>query len=144
MRHERRDRCARGLRGPAHGHARDTGAGVGGDAGERGAAAMTRRELERRAEALATARVPFVSATVVRVERPASVRPGAAAIILADGSIDGFVGGACAESSVRLQALRVLETGEAVLMRIAPDGGGGEAGEGTVTVENPCLSGGSL
>ena len=43
---------------------------------------------------------------------PTSVRAGDSAIVLGDGTIEGFVGGACAETSVRLQALRVLETGE--------------------------------
>ena len=34
--------------------------------------------------------------------------------------MDGFVGGSCADATVRLQALRVLETGEPVLVRIVP------------------------
>src|SRR3984957_15632727 len=93
-------------------------------------------------------RRPFVLATVVRARRPTSVRPGAAAIILADGEIDGFVGGVCAESSVRLYSLRALETGEPLLLRLVPgDGEGGGAGdtiEGAVVERNPCLSGGSL
>jgi len=46
---------------------------------------------------------------------------------------------------VRLQALRVLETGEPTLLRILPgdEDGPGEQ-EGTVVVANPCLSGGAL
>ena len=64
--------------------------------------------------------VPFVTATVVRAAKPTSVRPGDAAIVLADGTIDGFVGGVCAQASVRLHAARVLETGEAVLLRLLP------------------------
>jgi xanthine dehydrogenase accessory factor len=98
----------------------------------------------RRADALIEERVPFVEATVVRARRPASVRPGATALVLGDGRIDGFVGGACAEESVRLHALRALETGEALLLRIEPDRGEGDATEGAVTVHNPCVSGGGL
>jgi xanthine dehydrogenase accessory factor len=104
---------------------------------------MTERQA-RRATALAEERAPFVQATVVRAQRPASVRPGATAIVLADGRIDGFVGGACAEESVRLHALRALETGEALLLRIEPDTGEASATEGAVTVHNPCVSGGGL
>jgi xanthine dehydrogenase accessory factor len=101
--------------------------------------------LEARAEALAAARAPFVVATVVRRQRPASVRAGDTALVLADGTIEGFVGGACAEESVRLHALRVLETGEPLLLRIVPEPSGGAADlEGEVTVANPCLSGGAL
>ncbi|MGH2969040.1 MAG: XdhC family protein, partial [Solirubrobacteraceae bacterium] len=61
---------------------------------------------------------PFVRATVVRAQRPSSVRPGDAAIVRPDGTIEGFVGGVCAEHSVRMHALRALETGEPLLLRI--------------------------
>jgi xanthine dehydrogenase accessory factor len=105
---------------------------------------MMPRGLARRAEALAAERTPFVTATVVRVERPTSVFAGDAAIVLADGTMEGFVGGQCAESTVRLHAARVLETGEALLLRIVPGEDDDPATEGTVTVHNPCLSGGAL
>jgi xanthine dehydrogenase accessory factor len=100
--------------------------------------------LATRADALTAGRVPFVSAIVVRAARPTSVRPGASALILGDGTIEGFVGGVCAEESVRLHALRALETGEPVLLRILPGDGEAAATEGAVTVQNPCLSGGAL
>jgi xanthine dehydrogenase accessory factor len=107
---------------------------------------VIRGELARRAEALIDAREPFVAATVIRAQSPTSVHPGDAALIGADGMIDGFVGGACAESSVRLHAQRVLETGESLLLRILPGEDESEtaAVEGAVTVRNPCLSGGAL
>jgi xanthine dehydrogenase accessory factor len=103
-----------------------------------------RSEIAGRADALTASRTPFAVATVVRRQRPSSVRPGDSAVVLADGSIEGFVGGACAEESVRLHALRVLETGEALLLRIVPGEIEGPAEEGAVTVSNPCLSGGAL
>jgi xanthine dehydrogenase accessory factor len=105
---------------------------------------MMPRKLAHRAEALAAERTPFVTATVVRVERPTSVSAGDAALVLADGTMEGFVGGQCAESTVRLHAARVLETGEPLLLRIVPGDAEGPAVEGTVTVHNPCLSGGAL
>ncbi len=94
--------------------------------------------------ALDEARVAYVEATVVRAQAPSSARAGARAIVLGDGRIEGFVGGACAEESVRLHALRALETGEPLLLRILPARAGAETGEGYVTVANPCLSGGGL
>src|SRR3954453_3665982 len=90
-------------------------------------------------------RVPFVVATVVRASKPTSVRPGDAALVLADGRIEGFVGGVCAEESVRLYAARALETGEAGLLRLLPGlTSSEEAREGVVVAHNPCLSGGAL
>jgi xanthine dehydrogenase accessory factor len=86
----------------------------------------------------------FVSAVVVRAQRPSSVRPGDRARVLPDGTIDGFVGGVCAEPSVRMHALRVLETGDPLLLRIVPGDDDLPAQEGAVTVHNPCLSGGAL
>lgn len=103
-----------------------------------------RPELTGRADALTASRTPYAVATVVRRQRPSSVRPGDSAVVLADGTIEGFVGGACAEESVRLHALRVLETGEPLLLRIIPGEAEGPAEEGAVTVSNPCLSGGAL
>jgi xanthine dehydrogenase accessory factor len=105
---------------------------------------MIGASLSRRADDLRAARTPFVVATVVRAQRPTSVRTGDAAIVLGDGTIEGFVGGSCAEQSVRLHALRALETGEALLLRILPGDDDAPAAEGAVTVQNPCLSGGSL
>lgn len=99
-----------------------------------------------RADQLRTGRTPFVLATVVRAERPTSAKPGDRALVLPDGTLEGFVGGSCAESTVRLQSLRLLATGESTLLRITPEPGTdpAPAGEGTVTVANPCLSGGTL
>lgn len=105
-----------------------------------------RLELAGRAEALAAAGTPFVWATVVRAERPTSAKPGDSALVLADGQVDGFVGGDCAESTVRAQALEVLATAAPRLVRITPlpEDVAAADDDGVVTVHNPCLSGGSL
>jgi xanthine dehydrogenase accessory factor len=91
-------------------------------------------------------RAPFVAATVVRAQSPTSVRAGDSGIVGPDGAIEGFVGGTCAEASVRLYSLRAMESGEPLLLRILPGDaqGDAEATEGAVTVRNPCLSGGAL
>ncbi|GAA2449512.1 XdhC family protein [Actinomadura vinacea] len=99
--------------------------------------------LAVRAERLRTERTPFVLATVVRTERPTSAKTGDRALVLADGTLEGFVGGTCAASTVRAQAMRLLESGESTLLRITP-GPEEPGGEGLVTVSNPCLSGGTL
>src|SRR3954469_18498607 len=85
-------------------------------------------------------RVPFVVATVVRAAKPTSVRPGDCAIVLGDGTIEGFVGGVCAQESVRLHAARALETGEAVLLRLLPGLALSERDpfDGVVVAHNPC------
>src|SRR5690349_19627439 len=93
---------------------------------------------------LARSRVPFVQATVVRAQRPTSAHAGDTALVRADGVIDGFVGGTCAEASVREYGLRVLSSNEPLLLRIVPEVGAPAEEEGAVTVANPCLSGGSM
>jgi xanthine dehydrogenase accessory factor len=105
---------------------------------------MIKGELADRMEELIAARVPFVTATVVRAMSPTSVRPGDSALVLADGVIEGFVGGVCAQSSVRLHAARALETGEAVILRLEPGAGEESAEDGIVVDHNPCLSGGTM
>jgi xanthine dehydrogenase accessory factor len=88
----------------------------------------------------------YVRATVISAERPTSAKAGDTALVLADGTMVGFVGGSCAESTVRAEALRSLETGESVVLRITPDADPTVEPDrpGHVTVTNPCLSGGTL
>ena len=49
--------------------------------------------LSRRADDLGAAGIAFVTATVVRARRPTSVEAGSVALVLGDGTIEGFVGG---------------------------------------------------
>ncbi|GAA1462697.1 XdhC family protein [Nocardiopsis exhalans] len=106
---------------------------------------MAAVDLSDRGRELLADRVPFVEATVVRAQVPASVRPGDGAIVLSDGSIEGFVGGQCAQGSVRAAALGAIRDGRSVLLRVLP----GEEEPfpetpGAHVVVNPCLSGGAL
>jgi xanthine dehydrogenase accessory factor len=101
--------------------------------------------ISERAQQLLAARTPFVHARVVRAQPPTSSYPGDEAILLADGTIEGFVGGQCAQNSVRKAALGVLQAGESVLLRVLPDGDVHfPEAPGACVVVNPCLSGGSL
>src|SRR5689334_2835697 len=121
---------------------------------------MLTGSLSARARELTAQGAPFVTATVVRVEHPTSSKPGNVALVHEDGSIEGFVGGVCAQNSVRLYSLKAIERGEPLLLRILPDGPPDSAtvknaanvdpgrevahDEGSVTVQNPCLSGGAI
>ena len=114
---------------------------------------MMTAAVSRRVQELAAQGTAFVTATVVRAQRPTSAQAGNVALVLGDGTIEGFVGGECAQQSVRVYALQALATGEAILLRIVPDGPPVapddpgreiENDEGAVTVENPCLSGGAI
>jgi xanthine dehydrogenase accessory factor len=110
---------------------------------------MNTGDLRAHAEELRNNGSAFVFATVVRAERPTSAKPGAHAVVHADGTMVGFVGGDCARASVRTQALAALTSGEPLLLRITPDeDADGTASQtprdGELTVHNPCLSGGVL
>lgn len=101
--------------------------------------------MNERARELLLARTPFVHATVVRAQHPTSAHAGDEAILLADGTIEGFVGGECAQNSVRKAAMGVLLAGESVLLRVLPDGDVHfPEAPGACVVVNPCLSGGAL
>lgn len=100
---------------------------------------MLRSDLTSRSLELRAARVPFVHARVVLAEAPTSAKPGDEAIVLADGSIEGFVGGACAEATVREAAVGLVGP---VVLRITPVPEDGHPGKRVV--HNPCLSGGTL
>lgn len=104
--------------------------------------------LARRAEELAAQGAAYVTATVVRAGRPTSARAGDVALVTSDGKIQGFVGGICAEHSVRLFAWSAMEAGEPLLLRILPkpvvEGGQSKQEDGAVTVVNTCLSGGAI
>jgi xanthine dehydrogenase accessory factor len=95
-------------------------------------------DLRRRGEA-------FALATVVRCERPTSAKPGAKALIRPDGSVTGWVGGACAEPVVAREALAALRDGHPRLVVLVGDGGRDPARtEGIVHYPMTCHSGGTL
>jgi xanthine dehydrogenase accessory factor len=91
---------------------------------------MTPEEVLVRAGEMAAGREPFVLATVVNVVRPASTRRGDRALVTADGTVSGWIGGACSEPTVVRESLRALADGETRLVRIE----GGCASEGMVEV----------
>lgn len=100
--------------------------------------------LAARARELTERREPFVRATVVRAQHPTSAHAGDTALVLADGEIDGFLGGTCVEASVREYGLQTLANQEPLLLRVVPGEPSSTREEGAVSVANPCLSGGAV
>jgi xanthine dehydrogenase accessory factor len=103
------------------------------------------RSLFARAAELSQAGRPFAFATVVAVARPTSARPGAHGIVHPDGSIEGWVGGSCAQPVVVREALHALADGQPRLLRLSKDAPAeGRRGDGIVELVMTCHSGGTL
>jgi xanthine dehydrogenase accessory factor len=76
-------------------------------------------EFYSKAAELAGRRQSFAMATIVRVEGSSSAKRGSKAIIDAQGKILlGWVGGGCAESTVRTEALKCIELGRPALVTL--------------------------
>ena len=94
---------------------------------------------------LTTHRVPYVLATVVWRRGPSSGRQGSKAVILADGTVRGWLGGACAEPSVVRHARECLETGDPALLFLGQSGElDGRSLDGVRQVAMACESEGAL
>lgn len=96
-----------------------------------------------KAARLKTEGKPFALVTVVRAVSPTSAKPGAKAIVEPDGVIQGWVGGGCAQPAVIKTAQKVLQQGQAQLIRISPTKEG-YVEEGITDFGMTCHSGGTL
>lgn len=92
---------------------------------------------------LRSERQPFVLATVVAYKSPQSAKPGSKAIIRADGTVSGWVGGGCVQPIVLREARKVLETGKPKLLTISPESTH-EDWKGVESYRMTCEGGGSL
>lgn len=101
-------------------------------------------DLIARAARLGAEGTAYALATVVGVLRPASARMGNQAIVTGDGTIDGWVGGACSEPVVIREALRSLADGQPRLVKICPAGEAADAGPNVVIAESSCASEGTV
>ncbi|MCW2610737.1 MAG: xanthine dehydrogenase accessory factor [Actinomycetota bacterium] len=81
-------------------------------------------------------------ATVVWRREPSSGRPGAKALVLPDGTVRGWLGGACAEPTVVRESLHALETGAPKLLFLGS--ADGELPGDVVSVPMACASEGAL
>jgi xanthine dehydrogenase accessory factor len=97
------------------------------------------------ATALSERGVAFVLATVVWRRAPSSGQVGSKALIVADGTMHGWLGGACAQPTVRREALTSLDDGRMRLLLLGLPAEAAEAfGEGVVVVPMECGSEGAL
>lgn len=88
--------------------------------------------------------IPFATATVVRAEKPTSGKPGDRAIITADGTMYGWIGGSCAQPTVIKEALKVLKEDECRLIRLSTDMEAHPARPGLLDLPMTCFSGGTM
>jgi len=81
---------------------------------------MARFDVFEEVARLRAAGARFAVATVARTADATSAKAGAKAVIDGDGSIRGFLGGACVQNAARQAAAAALATGEARLIRVEP------------------------
>ncbi len=94
---------------------------------------------------LARSGQPFALATVVWRQGPSSSKQGSRAIITADGELDGWIGGACAEPAVIREAKQAMADGNPRLLLLgSPDQFGTAVPEGMAVVPISCQSEGAL
>jgi xanthine dehydrogenase accessory factor len=88
----------------------------------------------------------FAMATVVWRKPPSSGQHGSRAVITAEGTLHGWIGGACAEPVVVREAKRVIESGKPSLIWLGQpeDFEGMHVPAGVVTVPMSCQSEGAL
>lgn len=104
-----------------------------------------RRELAMLTAELLGNRRAFVVGTVVWRRGPSSGKLGAQIIVLPDGSVRGWLGGACAQPTVVRESLAALEDGQPRLMILgAVDEIGGGHREGVTLVPMACESEGAM
>lgn len=100
-------------------------------------------------------RQPFVLASVIWRRAPSSGQQGSQAVILSDGTVRGWLGGACAEPTVIVEALACLDHGEPRLLCLGPSGGrdrnrapapgqGGDDSDGLRSIAMACDSEGAM
>src|SRR5574341_1612621 len=96
-----------------------------------------------KAAALRAAGKAFALVTVVRTEAPTSAKPGAKALVDAEGIVEGWIGGGCAQPAVVKTVKQALADGRPRLIRISPTKEG-LVEEGIVAYGMSCHSGGTL
>ena len=109
-------------------------------------------DLAEAAQQLRDKHEPFAFATIVRTAGSTAAKPGAKALLSADGTIlQGWLGGGCTRSAVKRAALQALEDGTPELVSVAPEDLLAERGvtagdevDGTQFARNGCPSRGTV
>jgi xanthine dehydrogenase accessory factor len=86
----------------------------------------------------------FAIATVVRVEKPISAKSGDKAIIKEDGTLDGWVGGGCAQDTIVREAKKAIREAQPRLLRLVGAGAIADKSEGVLEFPITCHSGGTM
>lgn len=102
------------------------------------------RDLWNEMHELTRAGEAFALATVVRVEKPISAKSGDKAIIKRDGTLDGWVGGGCAQDVVVREAKKAIREAQPRLLRLVGLGAIAEKSEGVLEFPITCHSGGTM
>jgi len=97
----------------------------------------TAKELEAKGES-------YVVATVIRAVAPTSAKPGDRAVVTGEGVVHGWIGGSCAEPTIKKEAKLALADGACRVVQITPEPNLGNDREGLVVVPMTCYSGGEL
>ena len=87
-------------------------------------------------------REAFATATVVRAEKPTSAKAGAKAIVSADGTLTGWIGGSCAAPTVIRESLEAIADGQPRLILISNEPM--PPRKGLRQVPMTCISGGAI
>ena len=109
-------------------------------------------ELAEAAQSLRARQEPFAFATIVRTAGATAAKPGAKALLSADGTIlQGWLGGGCTRSAVKRAALQALKDGTPQLVSVLPEDmlaekgvAAGDQVEGTTFARNGCPSRGTV
>ncbi len=97
----------------------------------------TAKELEAKGEG-------YVLATVVRAVAPTSAKPGDKAVVTEQGVVHGWIGGSCAEPTIKSEAKLALADGACRVVQITPEPNRANDRDGLVIVPMTCYSGGEL
>lgn len=95
---------------------------------------------------------PFAFATIVRTVGTTAAKPGAKALLAADGTIlHGWLGGGCTRGAVKRAAIAALQSGAPQLISVAPEElladkgvAAGDDVDGTTFARNGCPSKGTV
>ena len=102
-----------------------------------------RSELLALAGRLAARGEPFALATVVRRQAASSAQAGDGAVVTADGSFHGWLGGSCTQPTVVRESLKAIADGAPRLIALSPDPQA-EKRPGILVFPMTCHSGGSV
>ncbi|MEM6385603.1 MAG: XdhC family protein [Pseudomonadota bacterium] len=109
-------------------------------------------DLAEAAQALRARDEPFAFATIVRTAGATAAKPGAKAILSADGTIvEGWLGGGCARGAVKRATVEAFASGQPQLVSVTPEEflaerglTSGDTEDGVTYARNGCPSKGTV